>query len=678
VRSAARCLTKDSGLGNARLRVHSLRARTLFSAAAALAALALTPAWAAASPEQRLADRYAPIAVLADQKKPCTGEAWRPTTVGIVLDNPEVTLHSPGKGNTVIARAPTAADLFGRGGGYFVDFPGNPLRPRCRYDRDGKRFALGRPSIAYAHIVTEHRAPGDTTAAGRLALQYWFFYYFNNFNDKHEADWEGIQLLFNAGSARQALLTEPVEAGYAQHSGGEQADWDSEKVEKGGSHPIVYVAAGSHASYYSTALWFGTSASEGVGCDDTHGPSSQKRLDAVLVPSRVASPSSPYAWLAFQGRWGQKEPGANNGPRGPNTKFWWTHPFDWQDDLRHTSIEVPAGGSVGQSVTGAFCGAVGFLSSILNYFYYASPPLTIAVLASILVLLIALFVGLVRRTTWSPIATEPIRARRDVGQILRASRRIYWRRRRLFLGLGVFAFLVAAVVEGIKALLEAFLSLFGEFTLQLSTTFFAVLAVNAAAAVALTRLDSGRTVKVFRTWLFVSRRSLILVGAVVLELLVVVALFLLVVGIPFVIAELTGSASTALVIAAVLLVAAGLLLIRNVVGWAFTAQEICADRCSARAAARQGPGLLHDNWWRSAVLLVLIYTAGLLSGPAVGLVFLLVTSVDPKTLNLIGSLVYVIVLPYLAIATTLLYFDLKERREADESPAAGTSVPSQI
>jgi hypothetical protein len=116
------------------------------------------------------------------------------------------------------------------------------------------------------------------------------------------------------------------------------------------------------------------------------------------------------------------------------------------------------------------------------------------------------------------------------------------------------------------------------------------------------------------------------------------------------------------------------LLIRNVVGWAFTAQEICADRYSARAAVRQGPRLVRNNWGRSAALLVLIYVAGLLSGPIVGLVFLLLTSVDPQTLNLIGSLVYVIVLPYLAIATTLLYFDLKKRREAEESPAAGAAV----
>jgi hypothetical protein len=653
-----------------------MRAPKLVPALAALVALALAPPGSAASPEQRLADRYAPIAALADQKKPCTGEAWRPTTVDIVLDNPTVTLHGPGQGNPIVARAPAPADLFGKGEGYFLDFPGNPLRPRCTYDRDGKRFALGKPSIAYAHIITEH-GEANQKAPQRLALQYWFFYYFNNFNDKHEADWEGIQLVFNVGSARQALRTEPVEVGYAQHEGGEQADWDSEEVEKVGNHPIVYSAAGSHASYYSSALWLGTSAREGVGCDDTRGPSSQKPLRAVVLPSRVDS-RSPYAWLAFDGRWGEKAPGADNGPTGPNTKSRWTQPFDWQDDLRRTSIEVPAGGSVGQSVTGAFCGVVASLSSILNYFYYASPPLTIAVLVAILVLVLALFVWLVRRTTWSPTATEPIRARRDVGQILRVSRRIYWKRKWLFLSFGMFAFLVAAIVEGIKTLLESFLSLFGEFTLQLSTTAFAVLAVNAAAAFALTRLESGLPVEVFRTWWFVSRRSLILVGAIALELLVAVAVFVLAIGIPFVIAELSGSATTAVAIAAVLLVAGGLWLIRSVVGWAFTAQQICADRYSARAAVRQGPRLVHRNWWRSAVLLVLIYAAGLLSGPIIGFVFLLLTSVDPKTLNLIGSLVYVIVFPYLAIATTLLYFDLKEQWKAVEWPATGAAATSPI
>jgi VPS62-like protein len=134
---------------------------------------------------------------------------------------------------------------------------------------------------------------GEPKTSQRLALQYWFFYYFNNFNDKHEADWEGLQLVFNVDSARRGLLTEPVEVGYAQHEGGEQADWDSEKVEKVGNHPIVYSAAGSHASYYSSALWLGTSAREGVGCDDTRG----RRLRNRSAQSCCLAVSPPAAAL---------------------------------------------------------------------------------------------------------------------------------------------------------------------------------------------------------------------------------------------------------------------------------------------------------------------------------------------------------------------------------------------
>ena len=44
---------------------------------------------------------------------------------------------------------------------------------------------------------------------GQLALQYWFFYLFNDYNDKHEGDWEMIQLDFAASDAAQALTKTP-------------------------------------------------------------------------------------------------------------------------------------------------------------------------------------------------------------------------------------------------------------------------------------------------------------------------------------------------------------------------------------------------------------------------------------------------------------------------------------
>ena len=48
---------------------------------------------------------------------------------------------------------------------------------------------------------------------GKLALQYWFFYVFNDFNNLHEGDWEMIQLNFDAASAEEALSKKPTEIG---------------------------------------------------------------------------------------------------------------------------------------------------------------------------------------------------------------------------------------------------------------------------------------------------------------------------------------------------------------------------------------------------------------------------------------------------------------------------------
>src|SRR3974377_1833120 len=102
-----------------------------------------------------------------------------------------------------------------------------------------------------------------------------------------------IQLDFAASTAQEALSTRPTEVGYSQHDGAERARWGDSKLEiVGGTHPgvspaagppattpggapppAVYPAAGSPANYYGQALSLGRSAAQGVGCDDTNGPS---------------------------------------------------------------------------------------------------------------------------------------------------------------------------------------------------------------------------------------------------------------------------------------------------------------------------------------------------------------------------------------------------------------------
>jgi hypothetical protein len=54
----------------------------------------------------------------------------------------------------------------------------------------------------------------------------------------------------------------------------------------------------------------------------------------------------------------------------------------------------------------------------------------------------------------------------------------------------------------------------------------------------------------------------------------------------------------------------------------------------------------------------------LVLGPLVGTLLLFVTSASFDVVNLASDLVYVVALPFAAIATTYLYFDLLSRNES--------------
>ena len=169
-----------------------------------------------------------------------------------------------------LRRAPTAADLASGPSEHYVDLPGHPVTGRCSYQHWFKRIGAAAPNAVYAHVVTEPGHPG------RLALQYWLYYVFNDYNDKHESDWEQIQLHFDADTVGEALRRSPVEVLYSQHEGAERAAWQDDKLEKvGGTHVVTYPGAGSHANYYRNALWLGRSADEGLGCDDSTAPSTR-------------------------------------------------------------------------------------------------------------------------------------------------------------------------------------------------------------------------------------------------------------------------------------------------------------------------------------------------------------------------------------------------------------------
>ena len=258
--------------------------RTLLAGLVALSALVVVGA-ARADAEDDLAQRFAPIVRLVDQPEPCgPGEPYEPSDIDAFMNEDTVALRGPWNPTDLVQIGPSAATL-GRGLlDYHLDFPGNPLDPGCGYERWARIVTAGTEPTVYAHVAAEPDHPG------RLALQYWFYYPFNDWNNTHEGDWEMIQLVFDASSAEEALRQQPSQVGYSQHEGAEASDWDDEKLELvDGTHPVVYPAAGSHANFYDPALFLGRSAKEGVGCDDTRGPSRELRPVVRTIPGGAAA-----------------------------------------------------------------------------------------------------------------------------------------------------------------------------------------------------------------------------------------------------------------------------------------------------------------------------------------------------------------------------------------------------
>jgi hypothetical protein len=316
--------------------------------------------------EQALLERFAPVIAIRHQETPCgDGERFRPVPVDVVLGRDDVVLRN--SSGDVVARAPTVGDLAGRGADHWLDFPGNALEPGCTYE-EWFRSLDATPSI-YGRVT------GDQ---GHLVLQYWFYWVYNQWNDLHESDWEGIQLEFDTDDIGKAMTTMPSRYAYAQHEGAEYADRGDDKVKLvDDTHPVVYSAQGSHASYFSSTRWFGKSGATGFGCDDTRSPIDRLQPEVIALP-RDAPKDGAFAWLSYQGHWGQKEPSFDNGPTGPASKDRWDEPLAWVDDQgRDSSATVPFARS---GATDAFCTLSSTGSALFNELL-DDPPKVVALIA---------------------------------------------------------------------------------------------------------------------------------------------------------------------------------------------------------------------------------------------------------------------------------------------------------
>ena len=619
------------------------------------AALALAgPARADLAQQRVLAERYAPVVRLVAGGEGCGGLHYVPIDVNLLFDEPTVALRGPW-GNDLVQIAPTAKEL-GRGlYGYHLDFPGDALQPGCDYLHWQQRLGADRRQTTYAHVVTDPAHPG------KLALQYWFFYVFNDWNNLHEGDWEMIQLVFEAPNVAEALRQPPVEVGYSQHEGAERASWDATKLERvDGTHPVVHPADGSHANFYGEALYLGSSASEGVGCDDTRGPTVDVRPTVVTIPGNEAAAGSQYPWIAFEGRWGELRPAFFNGPEGPNLKEQWTHPITWAENWRSRSYTVPAGSVFGPGATGFFCGAVAHVSRSLVQLV-ANPVQFSIVLGGIVLVVIFLLT----RTTWRPTAPLHLARRRAWGQTLAAAGRMYVARWPLFVCLGVLFVPIGLLVSLLQALLlhttsvlpvevghgSSGVAAFIALALGTTLTLLGLGLVLAATARALLEIDAGRRVGPVHAY------RLSLVGA----------------------PRLFGALLVAVVV--VSLLASSLYLLPIAVWlagrWALVVPVVEVEDAGALPALRRSRLLVRGHWLKVASLVVAGGGLVLLLGPLVGALLILASSAPFWLVNVIAGAIYAVAMPFVALTTAYVYFDCRVRDEL-HTEEVGDRLPAEI
>ena len=322
-------LRHEAAQTDARMVSHAVRALLALIALAALAVAPPRASAARATPDAELLRTYQPVLVFHPN------EPFRPTKVQpfirdsqleqFVGTNPaqlpldpywSVIDPDPGPGGL----PPATPGVF-----YRLDQAGcNADAPLAGRDCYADAWAAGSGGAALYGRVARTET--------RIVLQYWLFYYDNplllpatpvgTFWQSHEGDWEVVNVILGADGT-------PVEAAYSQHCSGQRKPWANVvKSPLGTTHPVAYVALGSHANYFTPGAGALGAVPINPACIPTQVRAVLPSLPFLQVVDQVLDGSGAGAvvgppgsglpaatihriegmpWADFGGRWGESE-----------------------------------------------------------------------------------------------------------------------------------------------------------------------------------------------------------------------------------------------------------------------------------------------------------------------------------------------------------------------------------
>ena len=262
--------------------------------------------------EELLAEKFKPILYLHQDEK------YKPQEIQVVLDTADLY-----KNDDLVIPQPEPLTK---------EFLSTKTDNDYKLDLDGDTFIPGPESNPYKNTTYVH----ITEDQNHIVLQYWFFYYFNNWigGPDHEGDWEFIQFIFEEGKTVQEIIDEnlnPQQAVYSAHLGGYKSNWDS--VEKQNDRPVVYVAKGSHANYFKKGTCDLTTP-RGSGVDEARPQNDPLTIDISLPILDPILRNTAFEWLLFGGKWGGDTFSSPDSPLRQATIFTgerkWDMPIAWK------------------------------------------------------------------------------------------------------------------------------------------------------------------------------------------------------------------------------------------------------------------------------------------------------------------------------------------------------------
>ena len=332
--------------------------------------------------------------------------------------------------------------------------PATPSTPGATTScgRGGSRRT--REPTVYAHVAQEAAYPD------RLALQYWLYYPFNDWNNLHEGDWEMIQLVFagrqRRGGARTSSRSRSATASTrapSGRSGGTRSSSSSTGRTRSSIRPPARTRTSSRTGSSSAAR-----PRQGVGCDDTTGPSDELRPAGALDPERPGGGAGGVPLDRVRGPLGRAPAGVLQRPDRAEPEG----AVDGADHLGRGLARPQLRGARGRLRLGRTRPTSSAAPSRRARTSSCGSSTTAGASPSSLVALLALSSSsLLTRTTWRPSTPLRVGRRRSWGQTLTASWRLYISRPRLFLGIGLLVIPISLVITGLQSCSVAATSLVG-------------------------------------------------------------------------------------------------------------------------------------------------------------------------------------------------------------------------